>query len=193
MMHRINVSFSDSQKKRLLKGHTVQVTAEQLQKSSTTPLLVNNKQFSTYKRSLKLNKGMRFQIAPELMNDNHMILGEGIKSAFRNIKKTVKSVSKKVYKDAIKPTGRKLRDSAKASAKAFAIDALQSDNIRGYAKDNAKKRALEWAKNDALDIAADGISEGITLGEVELENALIENHNFDPDLARELVTAGSII
>ena len=191
MMHRINVGFDEKQIKRLLKGHVVQVSASQLQKSSTTPILVNNKQFSTYKRSIKLNKGMRFQIAPELMNDNHMILGGGIKDLWKSAKKTVKSVSKKVYDEAIKPTGKKIKDSAKAGAKAFAMDALGSDNIRGYAKDNAKKRALEWAKNDALDIVHAGINEGIVIGEKELEDALINNHNFDPDLARQMISAGS--
>ena len=86
-MHRINVGFDDKQIKRLLKGHVVQISASQLQRSSTTPILVNNKQFSTYKRSLKLNKGMRFQIDPSLMNDNQMILGSGIQDVFKSIKK----------------------------------------------------------------------------------------------------------
>jgi hypothetical protein len=191
MMHRIHVDFDKKQLNRLLKGHTVQVKAEQLQKSSTTPILITGKQFTVYKRALKLNKGMRFQIAPELMNDNHMLLGAGIKDMWKNAKKTIKDVSNKVYKDAVKPTGKALKDSAKAAAKAFAIDALASDNIRGYAKDNAKRRALEWAQNDALDIAHAGINEGILIGEKELEDALIENHNFDPDLARQMISAGS--
>jgi hypothetical protein len=190
MMHRINVGFDDKQIKRLLKGHVVQISASQLQRSSTTPILVNNKQFSTYKRSLKLNKGMRFQIDPSLMNDNQMILGSGIKDVFKSIKKTAKSVSKKVYEGA-KETGKQLRTSAKAGVKSFAMDALASDNIRGYAKDNAKKRALEWSKGDALDITRRGISEGILIGERELEDALIQNHGFDEDLARQVVSSGS--
>jgi hypothetical protein len=191
MMHRVNVAFDKKQINRLLKGHTVQVSASQLQKSSTTPILLTNKQFSVYKRSLKLNKGMRFHIDPSLMNDNHMILGEGIKDVFKSIKKTAKSVSKAVMDRAIKPTGRQLKESAKSAGKQFAMDALASDNIRGYAKDNAKRRALEWAKDDALNIARAGVSNSIAIGERELEDALIENHGFPEDLARQVVSAGS--
>lgn len=189
-MHRVNVNFSDSQVKRLLKGHTVQVSASDLKKSSTTPILLNNKQFSTYKRSLKLEKGMRFQIAPELMQDNHTILGGSVKSFFRGVKKTVKSVSKAVGKE-LKNTGKEIKKSAKASAKSFAMDALASDDIKGYVKDNSKRRALEWAKDDALNHVRAGVTNSIVVGEKELEDALINNHGFDEDLARQMISAGS--
>ncbi len=60
---------------------------------------------------------MRFYIDASLMNDNHMILGEGIKDVWKNVKKTAKSVSKAVMDRAIKPTGRQLKESAKSAGK----------------------------------------------------------------------------
>ena len=71
------------------------------------------------------------------MNDNLMILGEGIKDFFINIKKTAKSVWKAVMDRAVKPTGCQFNESAIPAGKDFAIDASASDNNRGYANDNA--------------------------------------------------------
>ena len=189
-MNRVNVNFSENQIKRLLKGHTVQVSGNDLQKTSF-PILITDKQLSTYKLSIKLGKGMRLKISPELMNENHMILGGSVKSFFKGVKKTVKDVSKKVYKDAIKPLKNDLKASLKSGVKTFAMDALASDNIRDYVKDNSKRRAIEWVKDDALNHVRAGVTNSIVIGERELENALINNHGFNEDIAREIISAGS--
>lgn len=188
-MHRVNVNFSKSQIKRLLKGHTVQVSSTELQKSSTIPILLNNKQFSTYKRALKMNKGMRFTIAPELMQENNMILGQGImRDVIKSVGKTAKNVSKTVYKQALKPVGREMLKNLKHESKKIAIDMLQSDDPVKFVKD---KKTLQRLGDFASSNLESGFNKTVSVSEKALEDALIENHGFPEKLAREIVSAGS--
>ncbi len=183
----VHLKLTQAQASKVMKGKVVQLKPDQLHGSHAVVLDKDN--LKRYKRALKNGTGFRIKLNQnEIMETMN---GEGIRDVFKNVGKTIKRVGKKVYKDSIKSTIGELKSSAKSSGKKFAMDALASDNIKGYVKDNSKARALEWAQDEGLNITRKGVHNSILLGEKELEDALIENYGFDEDLARQVVSSGS--
>lgn len=182
----VHLKLTQAQASKIMKGKVTQLKPDQLHGSHT--VVLDKENMKRYKRALKNGTGFRIKLNQEEIQET--MNGAGIKDVFKNIKKTAKSVSKAVGKE-VKKSVKELKKSGKAGIKSFAMDALASDDIRGYVKDNAKARALEWGQDDALNIARKGVSNSILIGERELEDALIANHGFDEDLARQVVSAGS--
>ena len=182
----VHLKLTQAQASKIMKGRVTQLKADQLHGSHT--VVLDKENMKRYKRALKNGTGFRIKLNQQEIQET--MDGSGIKEVFKSLKKTAKTVGKAVGKE-FKKSAKELKTSAKAGIKSFAMDALASDDIRGYVKDNAKQRALTWGQDDALNIARKGVSNSILIGEKELEDALIANHGFDEDLARQIVSAGS--
>lgn len=182
----VHLKLSQAQASKIMKGKVTQLKPDQLRGSHT--VVLDKENMKRYKRALKNGTGFRIKLNQEEIQET--MNGSGIKDVFKSLKKTAKTVSKAVGKE-VKKSVKELKKSGKAGIKSFAMDALASDNIKGFVKDNAKQRALQWGQDDALNIARKGVSNSIVIGERELEDALIVNHGFDEDLARQVVSAGS--
>lgn len=87
--HKIDLTLP--QKKKLLRGYTVQIKPTQIGTGST--VLLSDLQSHNFRKCAKCGKGMRLQFRDNQQSDHNVIHGEGFKDILKRIKKGFNTAS----------------------------------------------------------------------------------------------------